>query len=137
MDRRTFLGGVIGATSLPQPFEFVDGPKLDHADRADPIFGLIEKHLAADDAYGAAAVRCDDVAAVAEWREITDADQAALNAAIGDEVAACGAVLSAVATTTPAGVLAAISWILRIEGHSMPDTCYDLLTAIEQSPALA
>ena len=137
MDRRTFLGGVIGATSLPQPFEFVDGPKLDHADRADPIFGLIEKHFAANYAYGDAAVRCDDVAATAEGREITDADRAAFNAAVGDEVAACGAVLSAVATTTPAGIRAAISWILRIEGHSMPDTCYDLLTALEHAQALA
>jgi hypothetical protein len=102
----------------------------------DPVFAAIERHRAAWDAYGVTCYRTDDVLAKQQGREVTQADEDAVEEAGEFERQAIADLIETPPQTT-AGMRAAIAHLIAIEYGSVPEMGGRFLPALLQSPLFA
>jgi hypothetical protein len=103
---------------------------------ADPIFAAIERHKELFAIFTGTCDRADEVKAKREGREVTEADEAALEAACDAEMDAA-AELVAIPPTTVAGMRAAIEYIVEYDKGCVPHSCAQFLATLLESPLLA
>jgi hypothetical protein len=102
----------------------------------DPIFAAIKRHNAAWKAFGDTCPRIDEVIARNEGREVTDADEAAYEAANQYEEDAFEALITLPPVTLP-GFRAAVHYFIEFETDCIPGATDKFLAALLASPVLA
>ncbi len=133
-NRRAALGALAGLPALA----LVTAPAAALAKGFDPIHAAIERHKQALAAFTEAIKRTDSVAARNEGREVTEAEEAAEEATSAAEQDALDALLDT-EPTTPKGLRALVSYVLRIERDLLSEDtpAYRCLEAVLNSPLLA
>jgi hypothetical protein len=124
--RRAALGALAGALATPTITLFA-------AALPDPIFAAIERHKAAWAAVGAMTRAVDEVAAIREGREITQADWDASERGSAMEEHALNAILNTAPTTAP-GMRAAIQYLVGYDDGRLPDNIGKFLVTLLKSP---
>ena len=102
----------------------------------DPIFAAIERHKQLFRIFCDLSNRTDEVAAEEEGREVTEADEAALDAASEAEMGAADE-LVATPPVTVAGMRAAIEHLVRYDAGCEPVALGRFLATLLESPVLA
>jgi hypothetical protein len=102
----------------------------------DPIFAAIKRHHEAWRAFDAACPWTDDVVAKREGREVTEADEAAYEAANETEERAFEALVTLPPVTLP-GFRAAVHYFLEFEIDCIPGATDKFLTTLLASPLLS
>jgi hypothetical protein len=101
----------------------------------DPIFAAIKRHIETWRAFGDSP-RIDEVIAANEGREVTEADEAAYEAANQTEVDAFEALI-ALPPVTLAGMRAAMHYFIEFETDGIEGAPERFLTALLASPVLS
>jgi hypothetical protein len=99
----------------------------------DPIFAAIERHKPAWATVGALSPTVDDVAAMREGREITQADREASERASVMEEHALNALLNTTPTTA-AGMRTAIQYLVGYDDGRLPDNIGRFMVTLLKSP---
>jgi hypothetical protein len=102
----------------------------------DPIFAAVDRHREAWRAFDAACSRTDNVVAEQEGRDVTDADEAAYDAANQSEVEAFDAFITLPPATVP-GVRAAMTYFIEFETDLIPHAGERFVAALLKSPVLS
>lgn len=102
----------------------------------DPIFAAIRCHIQAWRAFGDTCPRIDECIARNEGREVTEADEAAYEAANQYEEDAFEALITLPPVTLP-GFRAAVHYFIEFETDCIPGATDKFLTALLASPVLA
>ena len=127
--RRTILAGLAAApvAGLPAIAGAVAGN--------DPIFAAIERHKAAWSAFLPTCDLTDEVLAKQQGREVSEADEAAHEAADDAESEALDALVET-APTTKAGARAAIEWLIEYNRGCEPRDIGRFAMTLLRSPVL-
>lgn len=123
--RRAALGALASALVVPNVGAMPSS--------VDPIFAAIERHRSTWAAVEAMAPIVDEVAAIREDREITQADWEASERGSAMEEQALNALLI-IAPTTAAGMRAAIQCLVGYDDGRLPENIGQFLATLLKSP---
>jgi hypothetical protein len=130
--RRDALGLFASASALAVMPAVASAASLE----VDPIFAAIKRHHEAWRAFDASCPFSDDVVAEREGREVTEADEAAYEAANETEERAFEALVTLPPVTLP-GFRAAVHYFIEFETDCIPGATEKFLTALLASPLLS
>jgi len=136
LSRRAALAGALRAVPALAGAAAVAGVSMASAANPDPIFAAIERHKKAWRVFSDCCDLTDNVAAENEGRIVTEADEAAYEAANDAEYEARDVLFQTPAETV-AGVRAFIEHYIEYDAGCMDEVTAAFLESLLESPVLA